>query len=388
MPAWSGRWRKRRASCVSSGNRALRANLGKRAGVAAGLLGALCVLAELCFLLPDLLVTREALPFYVANLALFRGILAVAIGATVLLGLASMLLLRSKAHGAFGILLAAIALAMGGPQAQALDTGAGPFAAGLDYFILELLVLGLLFVPLERVYALRPQRIFRAGWQTDLKHFFVSHAGVQLLTYAATVPAQALFAWAVRLDFQQAVAAQPVWLQFIEIVLIVDLVSYWVHRAFHEVPWLWSFHAIHHSSRQMDWLAGSRIHPLDALVHRTAAFLPVFILGFAPGALYVYLAFVSVHAVFIHANLRWRFPGLRWVIATPEYHHWHHTSDDEGLDRNFAVFVPLWDILFGTAHQPGHWPKNYGTVKFQPPEAYLAQLTYPFRRRTERTPYG
>ncbi len=205
-------------------------------------------------------MTREALPFYVANLALFRGILAVAIGATVLLGLASMLLLRSKAHGAFGILLAAIALAMGGPQAQALDTGAGPFAAGLDYFILELLVLGLLFIPLERVYALRPQRIFRAGWQTDLKHFFVSHAGVQLLTFAAMVPAQALFAWAVRLDFQQAVAAQPVWLQFIEIVLIVDLVSYWVHRAFHEVPWLWSFHAIHHSSRQMDWLAGSRMH--------------------------------------------------------------------------------------------------------------------------------
>jgi len=363
-------------------------NLGKRAGVASGLLGALCVLAELCFLLPDLLVTRDALPFYVANLGLFRTILAAAIVSTFLLGAASMLLLRSKVHGAFGIGLALIAVAMGGPQVQALDTGAGPFAAGLDYFILELLVLGLLFIPLERVYALRAQRIFRAGWQTDLKHFFVSHAGVQLLSFAAMVPAQALFAWAVHFEFQKAVAAQPLWLQFAEILLAVDFMTYWVHRAFHQVPWLWSFHAIHHSSKQLDWLAGSRMHPVDVLVTRAAAFLPVFVLGFAPGALYAYLAFVSFHAVFIHANLRWRFPGLRWLIATPEYHHWHHTSDEEGLDKNFAGFLPLWDLVFGTAHQPAHWPKNYGTVRFQPPEDYLGQLAYPFRRKGERTPYG
>ena len=373
---------------MSSSSRALRVNFGKRAGVAAGLLGVLCVLAELCFLLPDLLVTRDALPFYIANLGLFRGILTAAIVSTFLLGAASMLLLRSKVHGLAGIALGIIALAMGGPQAQALDTGAGPFAAGLDYFILELLVLGLLFIPLERVYALRSQRIFRTGWQTDLKHFFVSHAGVQLLSFAAMVPAQALFAWAVQFDFQQAVAAQPLWLQFAEILLAVDFMTYWVHRAFHQVPWLWSFHAIHHSSKQLDWLAGSRMHPVDVLVTRAAAFLPVFVLGFAPGALYAYLAFVSFHAVFIHANLRWRFPGLRWLIATPEYHHWHHTSDEEGLDKNFAGFLPLWDLVFGTAHQPAHWPKNYGTVRFQPPEDYLGQLAYPFRRKGERTPYG
>ena len=80
--------------------------------------------------------------------------------------------------------------------------------------------------------------------------------------------------------------------------------------------------------------------------------------------------------------------ALRWVITTPEFHHWHHTSDEEGLDRNFAGFLPLWDLAFGTAHQPGHWPKNYGTVKFQPPETYLGQLLYPFRRHGTRTPYG
>lgn len=366
-----------------------RALLGKRAGVTAGALGMLCVLAELCFLFPDALVTPDALPFYKTNLAVFRALLAAAIAATAALAVASLFLLRSKAHGALGLVLTAAALLLGGPGAEPVGAGrALSFSLGLDYFVLELLLLGLLFIPLERVFALREQRIFRAGWQTDLKHFFVSHAGVQVLSFMAMVPVQALFAWAVRLDFQQAVATQPVWLQFVEILLVVDFTTYWVHRAFHQVPLLWNFHAIHHSSLQMDWLAGSRMHLVDVLVTRAAGFLPVFVLGFSPAALYAYLAFVSIHAVYIHANVRWRWPVLRWVIATPEYHHWHHSSEDEGLDRNFAGFLPLWDVVFRTAHLPGRWPQRYGTVHFQPPEDYLGQLLYPFRRRGRPTPYG
>ena len=89
----------------------------------------------------------------------------------------------------------------------------------------------------------------------------------------------------------------------------------------------------------MDWLAGSRMHPVDVIATRAAAYLPVFLLGFAAPALYAYLVFVSFHAVFIHANVRWRFPYLRWVLSTPEYHHWHHTSDEEGIDKNFASFL-------------------------------------------------
>jgi sterol desaturase/sphingolipid hydroxylase (fatty acid hydroxylase superfamily) len=367
----------------------VRTELGKRAGVTAGALGMLCVLAEFCFLFPDVLVTPDALPFYRANLPLFRGILAACIFATIGLGALSLVLLRSKAHGLLGIALAAVSLLMGGWNTEPVfQKKPFLFSIGLDYFVLELLLLGLLFIPLERAFALREQRIFRAGWQTDLKHFFVSHAGVQLLSFAAMVPAHSLFAWAVQLDFQRAVQAQPAWLQFVEILLVVDLMTYWVHRAFHQVPWLWNFHAIHHSSLQLDWLAGSRMHLVDVLATRAAGFLPVFVLGFSPAALYAYLAFVSIHAVFIHANVRWRWPVLRWVLATPEYHHWHHSSEEEGLDRNFAGFLPLWDLVFRTAHLPGRWPERYGTVKFQPPEDYLGQLLYPFRRRGRPTPYG
>ena len=367
----------------------LRIGIGKRAGLASGLLGMLCVLAELCFLLPDLLVTRDALPIYKANIGLFRGMLQTSIFATFALGALGVALSRPNRRGLLGIALGVTALMLGGAEAEPIDIGGSrAFSAGLDYFVLELLVLGLIFIPLEALFPLRVQRVFREGWQTDLKHFFVSHAGVQLLSFAALIPAQVLLAWAVRMDFQQAIAAQPLWLQVFEIVFAVDFATYWIHRAFHQVPWLWSFHAIHHSSRQMDWLAGSRIHIVDVVVTRAVAFAPVFLLGFAPPALYAYLVFVSFHAVFIHANVRWRFLGLRWVVSTPEYHHWHHTSDEEGIDKNFAQFLPMWDLLFGTAHQPNHWPKNYGTVNFQPPETYLGQLVYPFRRQGKATPYG
>jgi sterol desaturase/sphingolipid hydroxylase (fatty acid hydroxylase superfamily) len=367
----------------------LRSGIGKRAGLTAGVLGMLCVLGEFCFLFPDLLVTKDALPMYLAHIGLFRGILQMSIVTTLVLGTLGVALSRPNRRGLLGIALGVTALLMGGAEVEAVNIAVPrALSVGLDYFVLELLVLGLIFVPLEGLFPLRVQDVLRPGWQTDIKHFFVSHVGVQLVSFAALIPAQVLFAWAVRLDFQQAVAAQPLWLQFVELVVSVDLATYWIHRAFHQMPWLWDFHAIHHSSLKMDWLAGSRMHVVDVLITRSVSFLPVFVLGFAPSALYAYLVFVSFHAVFIHANLRWRFPGLRWLISTPEYHHWHHSSDEEGIDKNFASFLPMWDLLFGTAHLPDHWPKNYGTVKFQPPETYMGQLTYPFRRKGKATPYG
>lgn len=362
-------------------------DVGKRAAVTSGLLGALAVLGEFCFLFPDLLVFQDSMPFYREHLDAIRGLLLVTIAGAIALGFMSFFLIRSRTYGLLGIGMGLIALALGGPNAQPITTQRPAVSAGLDYFLLELLLLGAVFIPMERIWKLRDQKIFRTGWQTDLKHFFVGHSGVQLLSFVTMIPVQILFAWAVRLDFQQQVAAQPVWLQFFEMLFLADLVSYWLHRAFHQVPWLWKFHAIHHSSLEMDWLAGSRSHLVDTFLNRLLGFIPIFVMGFSPAALYVYLAFVSFHAVYIHANVRHRWPYLRWIFATPEFHHWHHTSDEEGIDKNFAVFLSFIDVIFRTAHLPGHWPNRYGTTKFQPPETYLGQLAYPFQKH-EETPYG
>jgi lathosterol oxidase len=160
---------------------------------------------------------------------------------------------------------------------------------------------------------------------------------------------------------------------------VADLTQYWVHRLFHSVPVLWRVHAVHHSSEAMDWLAGSRLHVIDVLATRGLVLVPVFLLGFARPALYAYLVLVSFHAVFIHANVRWRFGWLDHVITTPRGHHWHHAV--RPIDKNFAVHLPVLDRIFGTQHLPGDaWPDRYGVGEPAVPEGWWAQLTFPFRR--------
>src|SRR5690606_34985626 len=101
---------------------------------------------------------------------------------------------------------------------------------------------------------------------------------------------------------QGAVQALPLPVQFLACVLVADLAQYAVHRAFHRVPLLWRFHSVHHSVEAMDWIAGSRLHLVDVVVTRGLVLLPLVVLGFDALAVYAYLAFVSFHAVFIHAN--------------------------------------------------------------------------------------
>ena len=87
---------------------------------------------------------------------------------------------------------------------------------------------------------------------------------------------------------------------------------------------------------------------------------PRIVLGFSQAALMVYVFIVAAQATFIHANVRWEFKPLRRLVATPAFHHWHHSAEREAIDRNFAVHTPVWDLLFGTYYLPAHWPARYG----------------------------
>lgn len=130
----------------------------------------------------------------------------------------------------------------------------------------------------------------------------------------------------------------------------------------------------------MDWLAGSRLHLVDVAVTRGLTYVPIYLLGFAETALVAYVAFVSIQATFIHANVRFNFGALRWVMATPQFHHWHHGAEPEAIDKNFAVHLPLLDRIFGTCYLPGdRWPASYGLAGGQPvPPGYVRQLVDPF----------
>jgi lathosterol oxidase len=164
-------------------------------------------------------------------------------------------------------------------------------------------------------------------------------------------------------------------------VFVADLAQYVAHRFYHSNGTLWRMHAVHHSVRVMDWLAGSRLHLVEVLLTRMSVFIPLYLVGFSQEVLYSYIGFVSVHAVFIHANVGINFGWLRYVIATPQYHHWHHSDDPQVMNKNFAVHLPVIDLLFGTHYQPrGKWPESYGIIGEPVPEGIVAQHLHPFRR--------
>jgi len=347
-------------------------------GVFAVALAALGLGGVLCLRYPSWLTTPDARALYPLDLVRFLIYLLLLAGFG--LGVLSVLLSRRAPLGLSSVGLVVAAVLLGGSQAP-IGTLGGTRALGLDWFLLNVLVLAMLFVPLERLFARLPaQGIFRPGWLTDLAHFAVSHLLVQVTVLLTLMPAALFFRWAVHPAAQAAVASQPVLLQFVEIVIVADLAEYAVHRLFHAVPWLWRFHAVHHSSEAMDWLASSRIHLVDAVVTRALAFVPLYVLGFSPGPVYAYLVFVSFHAIFVHANVRFRFGALERLVGTPKFHHWHHATSP--VDKNFAIHLPVIDRMFGTYWMPPEFPATYGIAGDPVPRRYLAQLVWPFSRRS------
>jgi sterol desaturase/sphingolipid hydroxylase (fatty acid hydroxylase superfamily) len=353
-------------------------------GVLSVVLGAIGLLAVVCFHYPQLLTMPELRALY--PVPYIRALLQLILVGSFALGAISIYLRRSKSIGGIGILLTLIATMFGGSRVP-IDGELvnGPFL-GLDWFLLNLIAFSLIFVPLELLFPHRPtQPIFRTFWKTDLAYFFVSAVFIQLTAVLTLKPAVLFFEWAVHPELRGLVGGQPYLLQFLEILIVADLAQYWVHRLFHSVPTLWRFHAIHHSAQSMDWLAGSRIHLVDIAITRSLSYIPIYLLGFSELPLFAYIIFVSIYATFIHSNFRVQFGPLRWVFVTPRFHHWHHTSDLRVADKNFAVHLPILDRLFGTYYFPiTDWPSAYGvTDGAVPPSGFFAQLAYPFRKKNK-----
>ncbi|AMN43691.1 sterol desaturase family protein [Rhodoplanes sp. Z2-YC6860] len=258
----------------------------------------------------------------------------------------------------------------------------------MDFFGLTTILLAcLIFVPLERLCALRPnQRIFRHGWHTDIVYLLLNGSLIKLGLLGIVFVVAFIAAHAVPVPFREWVGGQPYWLQLAEAVILADIGFYWTHRMFHAVPWLWRFHAIHHSIEELDWLAAWRVHPVDQILTKGVSLIPVLALGFSDVTIGLYRLLYQWQSVFIHANVRIGLGPMRWLFASPEFHHWHHSADLEARDKNFAGQLSFLDALFGSLHMPrGKMPTSYGTD--QPlPKHYFPQLFYPFRSIPYRTP--
>ena len=172
----------------------------------------------------------------------------------------------------------------------------------------------------------------------------------------------------------------PFWGQVVVYVVVADFLYYWAHRMFHGRS-LWKFHAIHHSATEVDWTTEYRFHPVNIMLQPAPVAVLMLTLGISPGVLAFLIPFDVVTGAWVHSNLNWTLGPLRYVVATPVFHRWHHTSPAEGGEKNFAPTFALWDWLFGTFYMPeGKLPQVFGVDDATfPTEGYLAQLIHPFK---------
>jgi sterol desaturase/sphingolipid hydroxylase (fatty acid hydroxylase superfamily) len=245
--------------------------------------------------------------------------------------------------------------------------------------IIGFVLFATIFVTLERKFPLRRQKMFRRGWLTDVEYFVVGCLAGQLsgvISLALVLFLRPLTGT----SYPQMISHQAGWLQFLEILLLFDFLGYACHRAMHEIPWLWRFHRIHHSSQEMDWLVNVRVHPADKMLSDCVQLIPATFLGFSPLPLLAFAILLGVQGFLSHSNLRTNFGPLRWVVVSPQFHHWHHSNDLKAHDKNFAPHLVIFDLLFGTARLPpsNAMPAGYG-VSDKVPEGFLKQLIHPFR---------
>jgi sterol desaturase/sphingolipid hydroxylase (fatty acid hydroxylase superfamily) len=363
---------------LAEGSGPLKPGRGLITGVLALTLGFLCFLGALAFHFPEYLTTPELRKNY--DVDTLRTVMFIAMVIAGGLSLVNVLFNRSRWLSAFAFLLVALTALLGGHKVPVTDFADNTPYIGLDWFILDLLGSSLIFIFIEKLFALRKdQPIFRPEWQTDLNHFMVNHMVVGFILLATNLLVHRLFGWAATDGIQAWVHDLPFWAAVLLILLVADLVQYWTHRAYHEVPLLWRLHAVHHSARSMDWLAGSRQHILEVLITRTLVLAPIFVLGFSKEVIDTYIVIVGFQAVFNHANVSVRLGPLRYIIVTPNFHHWHHSQDQEALDRNYAAHFAFLDYLFGTAVKSTKvWPERYGVLGDYVPDGFFKQLKFPF----------
>lgn len=177
-----------------------------------------------------------------------------------------------------------------------------------------------------------------------------------------------------------SLAKMPLWAQAAIFLVASDFMLYWTHRLFHGAR-LWRYHAVHHSSEDLEWISAGRFHPINLFLGTVLVDVVLLMAGIAPDVLVLVGPFTTAHSALVHANLNWTFGPFKYVLASPVFHRWHHTALDVGGSKNFAGTFPIFDVLFGTFYMPERQlPETYGNGDPDFPQGFGAQMLYPFKR--------
>lgn len=252
------------------------------------------------------------------------------------------------------------------------------------------IALGIVFAVLTFFWACNPGRPWwrRRELATDICYWFIIPLISRYLRIGLLIIGAALLFGITTMDGLTAfyedghgpLATLPLWLQAAIFLVGADLIMYWSHRIFHGST-MWKYHAVHHSSKELDWISAARFHPVNMMLGSVAADVALLLAGISPQALVILGPFTIAHSAFVHANLNWSLGPLRYVIAGPVFHRWHHTSADQGGDKNFAPTFPVLDLIFGTFYLPKQTlPQSYGVADETYPDDFGAQMIHPFKQ--------
>lgn len=178
----------------------------------------------------------------------------------------------------------------------------------------------------------------------------------------------------------------PIWGQLLLLFLVADFIQWNVHRMLHRVPWMWEFHKLHHSVKEMGFAAQLRFHWMETIIYKTIQYIPLAMIGFGIQEFFI----VHIFAVFIghlnHANVGWGYGPLGYVFNNPKMHIWHHAKEwpeQHPYGVNYGLSLSIWDYIFRTAYIPRNG-KNI-ELGFDDdgnfPKDFFHQMIYPFKKK-------
>lgn len=263
-----------------------------------------------------------------------------------------------------------------------------PKLTGYFYWLIGLSLLVLL---LENMFPWRKnQRVFRKGFWLDVFYIFFNFFLFSLIGYNALSNVvveffnDGLALFGITNTVALNISQLPGWSQLLIMFVVADFIQWNVHVQLHKREWLWKFHKVHHSIKEMSFAAHFRFHFMETVIYKSIQYIPLAMIGFGIQEFFL----VHMFGVFVghlnHANVGWDYGILKYVFNNPKMHIWHHAKalpQDRNQGVNFGLTLSLWDYIFGTAYIPEdgkeielgfEGDENY-------PEDFLGQVVKPFK---------